>query len=75
MQKILRKRIFRDLRENFLRYLALGFLIILGMYIIISLVAAADTIISGTQSAAAEHQLRRTVRSVCTAFYGRKGEN
>lgn len=57
MQKILRKRIFRDLRENFLRYLALGFLIILGMYIIISLVAAADTIISGTQSAAAEHLL------------------
>lgn len=57
MQKILRKRIFRDLKENFLRYLALGFLIILGMYIIISLVAAADTIISGTQSAAAEHQL------------------
>lgn len=57
MQKILRKRIFRDLKENFLRYLALGFLIILGMYIIISLVAAADTIISGTQSAAVEHQL------------------
>ncbi len=57
MQKILRKRIFRDLKENFLRYLALGFLIILGMYIIISLVAAADTIILGTQSAAVEHQL------------------
>ena len=35
MQKILRKRIFRDLRENGFRYLALGFLIIMGMYIVI----------------------------------------
>lgn len=48
MQKILRKRVFRDLRENLFRYLALGFLIILGMYIIVSLVGAADTIIIGT---------------------------
>ena len=30
MQKILRKRIFRDLKENVFRYLALGFMIILG---------------------------------------------
>ncbi|MBQ6889145.1 MAG: hypothetical protein IJN54_16725 [Lachnospiraceae bacterium] len=57
MQKILRKRIFRDLKENFWRYLALGFLIILGMYIIVSLVAAAETIISGTQKVAKEHEL------------------
>ena len=47
MQKILRKRVLRDLKENLLRYLALGFLIILGMYIIVSLVGAADTIIIG----------------------------
>lgn len=51
MQKILRKRILRDLRENLFRYLALGFLIILGMYMIVSLVGAADTIIIGV----AEH--------------------
>ena len=56
MQKILRKRVLRDLKENFLRYLALGLLIILGMYIIISLVAAAETIISETQRLAAEHK-------------------
>ena len=56
MQKILRKRVLRDLKENFLRYLALGLLIILGMYIIISLVAAAETIISETQRLAAEHR-------------------
>lgn len=47
MQRILRKRIFRDLRENLFRYLALGFLIILGMYMIVSIVGAADTIILG----------------------------
>lgn len=52
MQKILRKRILRDFRENLFRYLALGFLIILGMYMVISLVGAADTIIIGTADAA-----------------------
>lgn len=52
MQKILRKRIFRDLKENVFRYLALGFLIILGMYIVIGLVGAADTIIKGTAKTA-----------------------
>lgn len=54
MQKILRKRILRDFKENLSRYLALGLLIILGMFIIISLVAAADTIMLGTANAAKE---------------------
>ena len=44
MQKILRKRVLRDLKENFFRYLALGFLIILCMYMIGSLVGAGETI-------------------------------
>lgn len=57
MQKILRKRILRDLRENAFRYLALGFLIILGMYMIISLVGAADTIMRGTADAAKENRV------------------
>ncbi|MGN0395114.1 MAG: FtsX-like permease family protein [Coprococcus sp.] len=57
MQKILRKRILRQLKENVSRYLALGFLIILGMFIIISMVAAADTIMKGTENAAAQQQL------------------
>lgn len=56
MQKILRKRVFRDLRENLFRYMALGFLIILGMYMVISLVAAADTVIIRTaKTAEANH--------------------
>lgn len=57
MQKILRKRILRDLRENVFRYLALGFLIILGMYVVISMVGAAETIITGTADAARENRV------------------
>lgn len=48
MQKILRKRILRDFKENIARYVALSFLIILSMYLVVSLVGAADTIIQGT---------------------------
>lgn len=57
MQKVLRKRILRDFRENAFRYLALGLLIIMGMYLIISLVGAADAIITGTADAARENRL------------------
>lgn len=57
MQKILRKRMFRDLKENLFRYLALGFLIMLGMYLIVSLVGAADTIMIGTEEKAKENGL------------------
>lgn len=52
MERILRKRILRDLRENLFRYLALMLLIILGMYMVISIVAAADTVIIGTKNTA-----------------------
>ena len=51
MQKILRKRIFRELKENLFRYIALGLMIIIGMFIVISLVAAAETIMTGTELA------------------------
>lgn len=52
MQKILRKRVPRELRENLFRYLALGFLIILCMYVVIGLIGAADTVITGGEAAA-----------------------
>ncbi len=54
MQKILRKRIFRELKENLFRYIALGLMIIIGMFIVISLVAAAETIMTGTELASKE---------------------
>lgn len=48
MNRVLNKRILRDLKNNFLRYLALFMLIVMGMYIIVSVVGAAETIITGT---------------------------
>lgn len=57
MQKILQKRVLRDLKENFPRYIALGALIILSMYIVVSLVGAAETIINGTKDEAEIHKL------------------
>lgn len=54
MQKILRKRILRDLRENLFRYIALSLMIVLGMYLVISVVAAAETIVTGTEDAGKE---------------------
>lgn len=57
MQKILRKRVFRDLKENLFRYLALGLLIILGMYLIVSMVGAADTVIDQTKIRAEKNHL------------------
>ncbi len=52
MKRVLRKRLPRDIKENFPRYLALYLMIAVAMYLIISIVGAADTIINGTVSKA-----------------------
>lgn len=52
MRKILRKRVPRELQENLFRYLALGLLIILCMYVVVGLIGAADTVITGGAAAA-----------------------
>lgn len=57
MQKVLRKRILRDLRENKFRYLALAVLIIMSMYLVISLVGAAETIMQGGERSDREHRV------------------
>lgn len=57
MQKVLLKRTVRDFRQNLLRYLALAALIILGMYMVVGLVAAADTVIIGTENNWKENKL------------------
>lgn len=54
MEKVFRKRAIRDLKENKFRYLALAFLIILSMYLVISMIGAADTIIDGTAKVSEE---------------------
>lgn len=55
MNRVLRKRILRDLKSNFMRYLALGMLIIMGMYLVVSMVGAAETIITGSEQRAEEN--------------------
>jgi putative ABC transport system permease protein len=57
MRKILRKRVLRDLKSNCFRYAALALLIVLGMYLVVSIVGAADTVISGVDSMAEKNRL------------------
>jgi len=57
MNKVLNKRIIRDLKANFARYLALLLMIIAGMFIIIAIVGAAETIIMGTHSLVVENKI------------------
>jgi putative ABC transport system permease protein len=64
MQKILRKRVFRELKSNIFRYLALGFMIILGMYLVVSLVGAADTVITRVDDSSEESRLEEGEFSV-----------
>lgn len=49
MNKVLRKRLLRELKANFARYIALVLLIVFGMYLIISIVGSAETIITRTE--------------------------
>ena len=57
MRGILRKKLLRDLRGAWPRYMALGLMILLSMYLIISLIGAADTIILGSRRLAAQNRL------------------
>ncbi|MGN1110927.1 MAG: ABC transporter permease, partial [Oscillospiraceae bacterium] len=66
MNRVLNKRIFRDLRENFLRYSALFLMIVMGMYIIISVVGAAEAVITGTEEKGAENHVEDGQFSVFT---------
>ena len=55
MQRILSKRVLRDIRENLLRYLALFFLVALVMYMLVAIVGAAETIMQGTKESGRVH--------------------
>ncbi len=57
MNKVLNKRILRDLKANFTRYLALLLMIVAGMFIVISVVGAAETIITGTKTLAEKNKV------------------
>ena len=49
MQRLLYRKMWRELRAAWPRYLALGLAIALAMYLIVSLIGAADTVILGTE--------------------------
>lgn len=55
MQRILSKRVLRDIRGNLLRYLALFFLVALVMYMVVAIVGAAETIMQGTKESGRIH--------------------
>ena len=55
MQRILSKRVLRDIRENLLRYLALFFLVAVVMYMVVAIVGAAETIMWGTKESGKIH--------------------
>ena len=55
MNRVLRKRISRDLRSNFGRYSALVLLIVMGIFLVTSFVGSAEAIIQGTENKKAEN--------------------
>ena len=50
MDSVLSKRILRDLKQNFGRYVALLFMIIFGIYLVVSIVGAAEVVLIGTEN-------------------------
>ena len=57
MNKVLRKRLLRDLRANFGRYLALFLLFVMGLYLVVSIVGSAEMIIQGTKNRKEENMV------------------
>ena len=57
MQKILLRRTVRDLKANLFRYLTLFLLIVLSMFIVISTVASAKSVITTVNQKAAKNHL------------------
>jgi len=49
MQRILSRRVWRELKANFFRYLALFALIVMGMYIIVAMVGGAEMVIQNVE--------------------------
>lgn len=57
MQKILMKRVVRDLKKHLFRYIALFFLIVLGLYMVVSMAGGADIVQSTVYDYADKNQL------------------
>ena len=57
MQRILRKRIGRNFKENIFQYLTLMALIMLSMFLIVGIVSAADTVIVQSEAYQEDHRV------------------
>ena len=57
MQRVLRKRVIRDLKTNFFRYLALGLMIAMGIFLVVTIVGSGETLTRGTEDMAEETNL------------------
>ena len=57
MQRVLRKRVLRDLGHNFFRYFALGLLIAMGIFLVVTIVGNGETLSRGTVDMAEETNL------------------
>ena len=57
MQRLLGRRVLRELKENFMRYLALFLLIVLGMYMIVAMIGGAELVIQNVERGQRENHL------------------
>ncbi|MCR5797258.1 MAG: FtsX-like permease family protein, partial [Eubacterium sp.] len=57
MQKVMRMRVLRELKANCLRYLALGFMILMAMFLVVTIVGSGENLTRGTEELAEETNL------------------
>lgn len=57
MQRVLRKRVFRSLRKHLVRYLMLGTMIAMAIFLVVSIVGSAESLTRGTVDLAEETNL------------------
>ncbi len=57
MQRVLRKRVFRNLRKHFVRYFMLGIMIAMGIFLVVTIVGSGETLSRGTMDLAEETNL------------------
>lgn len=57
MNRVLRKRFLREVKENFLRWPALFLMTVMGMYVVVAVVGAAENIIEGSRAAAEKNRV------------------
>ncbi|MBR4344099.1 MAG: ABC transporter permease [Lachnospiraceae bacterium] len=57
MNSVLNKRILRDLKSNFGRYAALMLMIILGIYLVVSIVGSSELVLIGTEEAKSKNMV------------------